>query len=86
MIRTQDNVLRLKYAKAGKTLQTTKLALSQAENLLDANCGVGINITLVGRIRAAKKRFAEAKAKLKEIEHGITPSGRLQRVAEAHLL
>jgi hypothetical protein len=70
MTRTHDNVLGLQYAKAGKTLRTTKLALGRAENLLDANCGVGINIALVGRIRAAKKRFAEAKAKLTEIEQG----------------
>jgi hypothetical protein len=70
MIRTQDNVLRLKYAKAGKTLQTYRRALSQAENLLDANCGVGINITLVGRIRAAKKRFAEARPSSKKSSKG----------------
>ncbi len=68
MTRTQDNLLSLKCAKARKTLRSTKLALSQAEDLLDANCGVGINIALVGRIRAAKQRFAEAKAKLREIE------------------
>ena len=62
----------LKYAKARKTLRSTALALSQAEDLLDANCGVGINIALVGRIRAAKQRFAEAKAKLREIEPRTT--------------
>ena len=36
MTRTHDNVLGLQYAKAGKTLRTTKLALGRAENLLDA--------------------------------------------------
>jgi hypothetical protein len=72
MTRTHDNVLGLQYAKANKTLRTTKLALSQAENLLDADCGVGIKIALVGRIRAAQQRFAEAKAKLKEIKPGKT--------------
>ena len=70
MMRTQDSVLGLQHTKARKRLQTTKLALSQAESLLDTDCGVGINIALVGRIRAAKKRVAEAKAKLTEIEQG----------------
>ena len=69
MIRTQDNFLSLKCAKARERLRSTRLALSQAEDLLDANCGVGINLALVGRIRAAKKRFVEAEAKLREIEH-----------------
>ena len=70
MTRTQDSVVGLQYVKACKALRTTKLALSQAENLLDANCGVGINIALVGRIRAAKERFAEAKARLRRMEQG----------------
>jgi hypothetical protein len=73
MTRTHDNVVGLQYAKANNTLRTTKFALSQAENLLDADCGVGIKIALVGRIRAAQHRFAEAKAKLQKIKPAATP-------------
>lgn len=75
MTRTHDTVRGLQYAKAGKTLRTTKLSLGHAENLLAANCGVGIKIALVGRIRAAKKRFAEAKAKLSELRQAATSDG-----------
>jgi hypothetical protein len=68
MTRTHDHVLGLRYTKAGETLQSTELDLSRAEDLIDGNCGIGIKIALVDRVRGARKRFAEAKAKVREIE------------------
>jgi hypothetical protein len=65
-----SDLLSFECAKARATLRRTTLVLSLAEDLLDGHGGVGVNLALIGRIMAAKKRHAEAKAKLRDIENG----------------
>jgi len=59
-------------AKARATLRGVRLSLRRAEDLLDTNCGVGINLALVGRIRSAEMRVAEARTALHRIDPTAT--------------
>ncbi|TPM28269.1 hypothetical protein [Mesorhizobium sp. B2-3-4] len=54
----------LELATARQRLNRAELALERANAMLDEDCGVGINLRLCDRIRAARQRVGEAKARL----------------------
>jgi len=43
-------------------------ALAEAEGQIDRECGIGINLTLQSRVRAAEKRVDSARAELRRID------------------
>ena len=55
---------------ARQALKDAEVALADAERQLDVDCGVGINLALVSRIRAAEKRGAKAREALRAIDPG----------------
>lgn len=55
-------------AKARATLRDLKLSLRRAEDLLDTSRGVGINLALIVRIRAAEMGVAEARRTLRRVD------------------
>jgi hypothetical protein len=63
-----SDILRFECAKARATLRGVKLRLRQAEDLLNLNYGIGINLALIGRIRAAEMSIAEARTTLRRID------------------
>ena len=58
----------LELAKARQRVKRAELALRRAKEMLDEDCGVGINIALCGRIRAAQRRVIEARERLATID------------------
>ncbi|MES0003048.1 hypothetical protein NKJ90_30440 [Mesorhizobium sp. M0051] len=62
--------LDMELARARQRLNREELALENANEMLDENCGVGINIALCNRIRAAQRRVVEARSRLTKIDHG----------------
>ena len=61
------DLLNLELAKARQRVQRAEHVLARASALLDEDCGVGINIALVSRIRSAQRRVVEARARLTKI-------------------
>jgi hypothetical protein len=66
----------LELAEARQRVKRAELALKRAEDMLDEDCGVGINIALCGRIRSAQRRVSEAKERLTRIDPAGTDSVR----------
>ena len=62
------DLLNLELAKARQRVQRAELVLRHAKEMLDEDCGVGVNIALVSRIRTAQRRVVEARAHLKRID------------------
>ena len=62
------DLLNLELAKARQRVQRAELVLKRAKGMLDEDCGVGINIALVSRIRSAQRRVVEARARLRRID------------------
>ncbi|TIX84345.1 MAG: hypothetical protein E5V27_06735 [Mesorhizobium sp.] len=60
--------LDLELARARQRLRRAELSLRRANEMLDEDCGVGINIALCSRIRAAQRRVAEARSRLMKID------------------
>ncbi|RUU32392.1 hypothetical protein EOC94_02725 [Mesorhizobium sp. M6A.T.Ce.TU.016.01.1.1] len=60
--------LDLELARARQRLSRAELSLRRANEMLDEDCGVGINIALCSRIRAAQRRVAEARSRLMKID------------------
>jgi len=58
----------LELAKARQRVKRAEVTLRRAEEMLDEDCGVGINIALCGRIRAAQRRVIEARERLTKID------------------
>jgi hypothetical protein len=65
--RMAADILALELAKARQRVSRAELALQSAEELLDDDCGVGINLTLCGRIRAARRRVIDARRRMTKI-------------------
>ncbi|MER8421755.1 hypothetical protein NKG60_29770 [Mesorhizobium sp. M1428] len=61
-------LLDLELARARQRLNRAERSLERANEMLDEGCGVGINMALCSRIRAAKRRAAEAKLRLTKIK------------------
>ena len=57
---------------ARQALKVAEIALADAERRMDADCGVGINLALISRIRAAEKRVAKAREALRQIDPNAT--------------
>ena len=72
-MRTMVDLLSLELAKARLRVKRAELALKRAKELLDEDCGVGINIALCSRIRFAQRRVIEARARLMKIANGAAP-------------
>jgi len=63
----------MELAKARQRVNRAELALERAVEMLDEDCGVGINIALCSRIRSAQRRVIEAKQRLMKIDVLNTP-------------
>lgn len=61
------DILALELAEARQRVNRAKLALKSAEEMLDEDRGVGINIALCSRIRFARRRVIEARQRLTKI-------------------
>ena len=64
------DLMNLELAKARQRVGRAKLDLERAENLLDEDCGVALNLALCCRIRSAQRRVVEARQRLKKIDPG----------------
>lgn len=53
---------------AQQALRKAKAELARAESQLDADCGVGVNLALINRIRGVERRVAEAQRTLTAID------------------
>ena len=62
------DLMNLELARARQRVGRAKLDLERAENMLDEDCGVALNLALCCRIRSAQRRVIEAKQRLKKIE------------------
>ena len=58
----------LELAKARQRVKRAEVTLRRAKEMLDEDCGLGINIALCGRIRAAQRRVIEARERLTKID------------------
>ncbi|MER8376192.1 hypothetical protein [Mesorhizobium sp. M1406] len=63
-------LLDMELARARQRLNREELDLENANEMLDEDCGVGINIALCNRIRAAQRRVVEARSRLTKINRG----------------
>ena len=61
------DLMNLEQARARQSVGRAKLDLERAENLLDEDCGVAMNLALCCRIRSAQRRVVEAKRRLTKI-------------------
>ncbi|TPL56936.1 hypothetical protein FJ942_13025 [Mesorhizobium sp. B2-4-2] len=61
-------LLELELARARQRIGRAELALKRAEEMLDGDCGVGINLALCSRIRSAQRRVSEARERLTKID------------------
>ncbi|MGX5846746.1 hypothetical protein ACWGTO_06660 [Mesorhizobium sp. PL10] len=66
------DLMDLELARARQRVGRAKLDLERAENLLDEDCGVAMNLALCCRIRSAQRRVVEAKKRLTKIDPGKT--------------
>ena len=64
------DLMNLELARARQSVGRAKLDLERAENLLDEDCGVALNLALCCRIRSAQRCVAEAKQRLTKIDAG----------------
>lgn len=62
----------MELARARQRLNRAELALERANEMLDEDCGVGINIALCSRIRSAQRRVVEARSRLTKINPAST--------------
>ncbi|MER8709749.1 hypothetical protein NKH49_30180 [Mesorhizobium sp. M1088] len=60
--------LDMELARARQRLKRAELSLKRANEMLDEDCGVGINIALCSRIRTAQRRVLEARSRLTKID------------------
>jgi hypothetical protein len=60
--------LDMELAIARQRLTRAELSLKRANEMLDEDRGVGINIALCSRIRAARRRVIEARERLTKID------------------
>jgi len=61
------DVLNLELDRARLRVKRAEISLNHAKEMLDEECGVGINLALCSRIRSEKKRVAEARKRLMKI-------------------
>jgi hypothetical protein len=66
------DLMNLELARARQSVGRAKLDLERAENLLDEDCGVAMNLALCCRIRSAQRRVVEARRRLTKIVPGKT--------------
>ncbi|MGX5842797.1 hypothetical protein ACWGTI_18935 [Mesorhizobium sp. ArgA1] len=66
------DLMDLELARARQRVGRAKLDLERAENLLDEDCGVAMNLALCCRIRSAQRRVVEAKKRLTKIDPSKT--------------
>lgn len=67
------DVLNLELARARQSVKRAETSLNHAKEMLDEDCGVGINLALCSRIRSEQKRVAEARKRLMKIARAILP-------------
>ena len=64
----QSNLISFDLARARDGVRKAKLALREAEAHYDEHCGVGANLPLISRVRAAERRLEQARAALRKID------------------
>ncbi|MER8804171.1 hypothetical protein NKJ81_22995 [Mesorhizobium sp. M0018] len=69
------DLLNIELPKARQRVKRAELSLQRATEMLDKDCGVGINIALCDRIRSAQRRLAEARERLVKIDSTCTDCG-----------
>lgn len=62
------DILALELARARQRINRAKLALESAEEMLDEDCGVAVNLALCSTIRSAQRRVLEARKRLTRID------------------
>lgn len=67
-MRKMVDLLNLELAKARQRVKRAENSLKRANELLDKDCGVGINIALCSRIRSEQRRVVEARERLTKID------------------
>jgi len=65
---TAADLLIFELANARLRINRAELVLERAEEMLDADCGVGIKIALCSRIRSARRRVIDARSRLTKIK------------------
>ncbi|ESZ33053.1 MULTISPECIES: hypothetical protein [unclassified Mesorhizobium] len=66
------DLMNLELARARQRVGRAKLDLERAENLLDEDCGVAIDLALCCRIRSAQRRMVETRQRLTKIDPSRT--------------
>lgn len=61
------DVRNLELARARQSVKRAETSLNHAKEMLEEDCGVGINLALCDRIRLEQKRVAEARKRLMKI-------------------
>lgn len=61
------DMLELELASARQRVKRAELSLKRAKEMLDEDCGVGINLALCDRIRSEQRRVVEARRRLMKI-------------------
>lgn len=56
--------------KARRAVEKAKQALNVAEHRFDAECGPDNTVLLIGEIRLAERRLAEARSELRRLQPG----------------
>lgn len=65
--------LELELATARQRVKRAENSLKCAKEMLHQDCGVGINLTLCGRIRSEQRRVVEARKRLLTLGGGKRP-------------
>jgi hypothetical protein len=65
------DVLNLELARARQRVKRAEISLDHAEQMLDEECGVGINLALCDRIRSDRRRVEEARKRLMKIIRAV---------------
>ena len=61
------DILELELARARQRVKRAEISLKRAKEMLDEDCGVGINLALCDRIRSEQSRVVEARKTLMKI-------------------
>ena len=65
-------IFSFEIAKARQRVRHAERSLNRANELLDANCGVGLGVALCNRIRTEQTRVIDARARFGKINSAPT--------------
>ena len=64
----QPGAISFDLVKAREAVRKARRALKDAEQNYDEHCGVGANVSLIGKVRLAERRLEEARAALQRLD------------------